>query len=259
MLVDSHCHLDFDDLSGDLDAVLARAAAAEVVTMVTICTKITEFDRVRIIAEAHDHIFCSVGIHPHNAESEPVTSAAELIKLAEHPKVIGIGETGLDYYYDFAPREAQRNAFIEHITAARETGLPLIIHSRDADDDMAEILTDEMGKGAFPALMHCFSSSPALGRTAIELGLTISLSGIITFKNAEEVRELAAEVPLDKLLVETDAPYLAPIPHRGKTNEPAFVAHTCAKLAELHGIGAQEMAAQTTDNFFKLFTKASRP
>ena len=259
MLVDSHCHLDFDALQEDFSGVLARAAAANVGMMVTICTKVTEFERVRSISETHDNIYCSVGIHPHNAEEEPITSAAELIEMAQHPKVIGIGETGLDYFYDYSPRDKQKAAFIEHIKAARETGLPLIIHSRDADEDMGQILTDEMGKGAFPALMHCFSSSPELGRTAIKLGLTISLSGIITFKKADEVRELAAEVPLDRLLVETDSPYLAPIPHRGKSNEPSFVVHTNEKLAELHNVSPEEMARQTTDNFFALFSKATRP
>ncbi len=259
MFVDSHCHLDFDALSGDLDAVLARAADAGVSTMVTICTKLSEFDRVRRIAEAHQNIWCSVGIHPHNADSEPKTGAEELIRLAEHPKVIGIGETGLDYYYDYSPRDLQKAAFRKHIGAARETGLPLIVHSRDADEDMAEILSDEMGKGAYPGLMHCFSSSPALCQTAVGLGLSISLSGIITFNKADELKHIARDVPMERLLIETDAPYLAPVPHRGKTNEPSFVVGTATKLAEIKGVSVEEIATVTTANFFELFKNAARP
>ncbi len=259
MLVDSHCHLDFDALAGDLPGVLARAGDAGVGTMVTICTRVTEFDRVLKIAEAHDQVWCTVGIHPHNAESEPVTSTEELMRYAEHPKVVGIGETGLDYYYDHSPREVQQRAFREHIRAARETGLPLIVHSRDADEDMAAILSEEMEEGAFPGVMHCFSSSPALAKAALDIGMYISLSGIITFKKADELRAIAKGVSLTRLLVETDAPYLAPVPHRGKTNEPAFMRLTAEKLAELKEVTPAQIETATTANFFELFKKAERP
>jgi TatD DNase family protein len=259
MLVDSHCHLDFDGLRDDLPGVLDRAAEAGVGTMLTISTKISTFPRVLAIAETYDNVWCTVGIHPHDAANEPETSAEELMRHAENPKVVGIGETGLDYFYEHSPREAQRRAFLEHICAARETGLPLVIHSRDADEDMAAILRDEMGKGAFPALMHCFSSGPELARAAVELGLSISLSGIITFKKADELRAIAAEVPFTKLLVETDSPYLAPVPHRGQTNEPSFVRHTAEKLAEIKGVDLAQIETATTTNFFELFSKAERP
>jgi len=259
MLVDSHCHLDFDGLREDLDGVLARADAAGVATLVTICTKVTEFERVLNIAEDHDRVWCTVGIHPHNAESEPQTSAEELMRLAEHPKVVGIGETGLDYFYDHSPHEVQQRAFREHIRASRETGLPLIVHSRDADEDMARILSEEMAKGAFPGLMHCFSSGPELAQTAVEIGMYISLSGIITFKKADEVRDIAKSVSLTRLLVETDAPYLAPVPHRGETNEPSFVRHTADKLAEIKDVSPAQIDIATTTNFFELFSKVERP
>jgi len=256
MLVDSHCHLDFKDFDGEVDAIVERAGAAGVGLMVTICTKVTQFDKVLAVAERYDNVLCSVGIHPHEAEDEPEVEAARLIELAQHPKVVGIGETGLDYFYEHAPRDAQRRNFVAHIHAARETGLPLIVHARDADEDMADILAHEMGEGAFPGLLHCFSSSPKLARTAIDLGLYISLSGIVTFKNAKELQETAAHLPLDRLLVETDAPYLAPVPKRGKRNEPAFVAHTAARVAELQKISPDALAQKTTENFFRLFTKA---
>lgn len=259
MLVDSHCHLDFPDLQEDFDAVLERARDAGVGTMVTISTKLSTFEGVRAIAEAHDHIWCSVGIHPHHAGSEARTTAGELVALTDHPKVVAIGESGLDYHYEFSPRDVQAASFREHIAAARETGLPLVIHTREADEDTAAILREEMDKGPFPALLHCFSSGAALARTGVELGLYVSFSGILTFNRAEELREIAAEVPADRLLVETDAPYLAPVPKRGKRNEPAFVAHTAGVLAKTRGTDARTIARQTTDNFFRLFSKAERP
>ncbi len=259
MFVDSHCHLDFDGLREHLPDVVKRAGAAGVETMVTICTKVTALDRVLAVAEQYDHIWCSVGIHPHEAESEPRTSAEELMRLAEHPKVVAIGETGLDYFYDHSPRDVQQIQFREHIRAARETGLPLVIHSRDADEDMASILEEEHEVGPFPALLHCFSSGPELAKRSLALGHSISLSGIITFKKADELRAIAAEVPFERLLIETDAPYLAPIPHRGKTNEPSFVVHTAAKLAELKDSSLERIAMVTTENFYKLFSKVERP
>ena len=259
MLVDSHCHLDYPQLSGDLDGVLARAEDAGVGAMLTISVSLKTFDAVRAIAEQHDHIFCTVGVHPHEAEKEPDTVAQKLIELAQHPKVVGIGETGLDYFYEHSPRETQQMVFREHIAAARETGLPLIVHTRDADDDTASMLADEMGKGAFPGLIHCFSSSAQLAEKAIDLGLYISISGIATFKAAQNLRDTITDLPLNRLLVETDAPYLAPVQHRGKNNEPSFVAHTAEKVAELQDITPEALATATTDNFFRLFTKAQRP
>ncbi|WP_420561678.1 TatD family hydrolase [Tepidicaulis sp.] len=258
LLVDSHCHLDFKDFDGETDAIVKRAGAAGVGLMVTIGTKVTEFDKVLAVAERYDNIFCTVGIHPHEAESEPEVDAARLIELSRHPKVVGIGETGLDYYYEHSPREAQQKNFRSHIWAARETGLPLIVHTREADADTDRILSEEMAEGAFPGLLHCFSSGRALAMKAVDLGLYISLSGILTFKSAEDIRQTAADVPLERLLVETDSPYLAPVPKRGKRNEPSFVVHTAAKLAEIKGLGEGELAGVTTDNFFRLFTKVPR-
>jgi TatD DNase family protein len=255
VLIDSHCHLDFPDFGPEVEEVVARAHQAGVGLMVTISTKVSEFDKVRAVAERFPHVFCTVGIHPHEAASEPETDTATLVEMAKHPKVVGIGETGLDYYYEHSPREAQRRNFRAHIAAARETGLPLIVHTRDADEDTAEILADETGKGAFPGLLHCFSSSAQLAEKALELGLYISLSGILTFKNAVDLRDTAAKVPMDRLLVETDAPYLAPVPKRGKRNEPSFVVHTAAKLAEVKGVSAEELAETTTANFLKLFSR----
>lgn len=258
LLVDSHCHLDFKDFEGETDDVVARAREAGVGLMVTIGTKVTEFEKVLSVAERYPNIFCTVGIHPHEAESEPEVDAARLIELARHPKVVGIGETGLDYYYEHSPREAQKRNFRAHIMAARETGLPLVVHTRDADEDTAEILKAEMGEGAFPALLHCFSSGRELAMQALDLGLYISLSGILTFKSAEELRDTARDVPMERLLVETDSPYLAPVPKRGRRNEPSFVVHTAAKLAELKGVSPEELAGTTTENFFRLFTKVPR-
>ena len=259
MLVDSHCHLDFPELAGDRAGVLARARAAGVGRMVTISTRVRRFDEIRAIAETHDEVWCSVGTHPHNAAEEPDVTADELVRLAGHPKVVAIGEAGLDYFYDHAPREAQAAGFRTHIAAARQTGLPLVIHARDADADVAAILTEETGKGAFPFILHCFSSGRALAEAGVKLGGYVSFSGILTFKKSEELRAIARDLPRDRLLVETDAPYLAPVPFRGKTNEPAFVAHTAAVLGETLGVSADEIARITTDNFFRLFTKMPRP
>jgi len=257
MLVDSHCHLDFPEFTDDFAAVLSRADDAGIGHMLTICTHLSKFQQVLKIAEAHDNVYCTAGIHPHNAASEPETSATALIALADaYPKVVGFGETGLDYHYDKSPRDVQKRQFVAHILASRETGLPLVIHSRDADDEMADILAEETGKGAFPGLMHCFSSGRALAEKALELGLHISISGIVTFKNAEDLRGIVRDVPLDRLLVETDAPYLAPVPMRGKRNEPAFTRHTAEKVAEIKGIDLDALAWATTENFFRLFRKA---
>jgi TatD DNase family protein len=258
MLVDSHCHLDFPEFTEDFDAMMSRAAEAGVGLMLTICTHLTRFERVLALAERFPNVYCTVGIHPHEAGTEPIASTERLVELARHPKVVGFGETGLDYYYNHAPREAQQANFRTHIAAARQAQLPLIIHTRDADDDMAAILAEEMGAGAFPGLVHCFSSSRALGEKAVELGLSISLSGILTFKKSEELRETARDLPLDRLLVETDSPFLAPMPHRGKRCEPAYVAQTAATLAGVKGIALADAARITTDNFFRLFTKIPR-
>lgn len=259
MLVDSHCHLDFDDFNEDRKETIQRARDAGVATMVTICTRVTRFEEIRAIAESDRDIWCSIGIHPHQAEEEPVVSVEDLVTRAAHPKVIGIGETGLDYYYDNSPRELQQSSFRTHIAAARETGLPLIVHTRDADDDMADILEDEMGKGAFPGVLHCFSSGRRLAERALDIGFYISLSGIVTFKNAQDLRDIAQDVPVDRILVETDSPFLAPIPNRGKRNEPSFVVDTAAKVAEVKGLDNDALSKASTENFFRLFNKASRP
>ena len=257
LLVDSHCHLDFPSLSGDLEGVMARAAAAGIGGMVTICTRVDRFAGILEIAERFGNVYCSVGLHPHDAAAEPDLTTERLIELSRHEKVVAIGETGLDFHYDQSPRDIQATLFRRHIAAARDTGLPLIVHSRAADEEMIAILRDEAAKGAFPGVMHCFSSGLALARAALEIGFYVSFSGILTFKKADEVREAAMEVPLDRLLVETDAPYLAPMPHRGKDNEPAYVVHTAAKLAEMRGLGSAEVAALTTANFRRLFKKAA--
>ena len=263
MLVDSHCHLDFPDYAEDLEQVILRARLRGIGTMLTISTKLSTFPAVCAVAEGHDDIYCSVGIHPHEAEREWNGGAggdtARLVELSRHPKVIGIGETGLDYYYEHAPRDIQARSFRAHIAASRLTGLPLIVHARDADDDMAAILGEEYEKGPFSGLLHCFSSSKALAESALAIGFFISFSGIVTFKNASDVRETAKTVPLDRLLVETDAPYLAPVPHRGKRNEPAFVADTAAVVANLRGMTADDIATASTANFFRIFAKARPP
>ncbi|MEX0953722.1 MAG: TatD family hydrolase [Rhizobiaceae bacterium] len=259
MLIDTHCHLDFPDFEAERDMIVERAGDAGVGMMVTISTRVRQFDRIKAIAETYQNVFCSVGTHPHNAGEEEGIEVSELIRLAEHPKVVAIGEAGLDYFYDKAPRQAQVAGFRTHVAAARETGLPLVIHARDADDDVAEILRDETGKGAFPFILHCFSSGRALAETGIELGGYVSFSGILTFKKSEELRALARDLPRERLLVETDAPYLAPMPHRGKRNEPAFVAHTAAVLAETIGASEAELAEITTENAFRIFSRMPRP
>jgi len=255
-LVDSHCHLDYLARDGDLAGVLARARGAGVGTMLTIGTKLRDFDAVRAIAEANDDVVCSVGVHPHEAQSEQADSA-RLVELARHPKVVAIGETGLDYYYDKSPREQQRANFRAHLTAAREAGLPVIVHTRDAEDDTAAMLAEAAGQGGLTGVLHCFTSSRALAEKAVALGFHISISGIITFKNAEDLRATVRALPLARLLVETDSPYLAPVPHRGKRCEPAFVAATAAKVAELQGISVERLAEATTANFFALFPRAA--
>jgi TatD DNase family protein len=258
MLVDSHCHLDFPDFAEERDAVVARALAAGIGRMVTISTRVRRFPDILAIAEAYSEVYCSVGTHPHNADEELDITADDLVRLAEHPKVVAIGEAGLDYFYDNAPREAQAAGLRTHIAAARITGLPLVIHARDADADMAAILEEETGKGAFPFLLHCFSSGRALAETGIALGGYVSFSGILTFKRSQELRDIARDLPHDRLLVETDAPYLAPQSRRGKRNEPAYVAETAAVLADTIGVSTDEIARLTTDNFFRLFTKMPR-
>jgi TatD DNase family protein len=259
MLVDSHCHLDFPDFAAELDDVVARAAAAGIGRMVTICTRVRKHEQVLAIAERFPDVTCSVGTHPHNAHEELDITADELVARAAHPKVVAIGEAGLDYHYDYSPREAQEQGLRTHIAAARRTGLPLVIHSREADADMARILQQEQAQGAFPAVLHCFTGSRELAMTGIALGCYVSFSGVITFKNSEALRAIAAELPADRILVETDAPYLAPMPFRGKRNEPAYVAKTAAVLAEVRGVTPAEIARQTTDNFFRLFSKVPRP
>jgi len=259
MLVDSHCHLDFPDFAEELDEVVARARRNGVGGMVTICTRVREFDRILAIARRFDDVYCSVGLHPHDAANEPELDAARLIELAADPKVVGIGETGLDYYYDNSPRAVQQEKFRAHIAAARETGLPLIVHTRDADEDMTAMLREGMQDGPFTCVLHCFSSGRALAETAVDLGFYVSLSGIVTFKKADELRETVRALPVERLLVETDAPYLAPVPHRGKRNEPAFVTATAACVAELKGLSETELARVTTENFRTLFTRAALP
>ncbi|HYP58681.1 MAG TPA: TatD family hydrolase [Beijerinckia sp.] len=255
MLIDSHCHLDFEDFASERDAVVARARAAGLSRMITISTRVDKFALIRAIAETYREVFCTVGTHPLHAHEEPEASVEELVQLASHPKCVGIGEAGLDYHYDSAPRDLGQRVFRTHIAAARETGLPLVIHARDADADMAEILREEMGKGAFKALLHCFTSSPMLAATGLELGLYISFSGVLTFKKSEDLRAIARTVPLDRLLVETDAPFLAPIPYRGKRNEPAYVTETAKVLAQLKNVSESEIAAATSANVFRLFSK----
>ena len=255
MLVDSHCHLDFDSLSEDLDGVLTRCAEANVGKLVTICTRVKKFDTIRAIAEKYDNVFCSVGTHPHNADEELDVFTEDLVELSRHPKCVAIGEAGLDYYYDNAPREAQETGFRRHIAAARETGLPLVIHTRSADEDTIKILREETDIGKFPFVLHCFSAGEELARVGIELGGYISFSGIATFKSAQSIRDVAHIAPIDRILVETDAPYLAPVPHRGKSNEPSFVKHTAECMAAELRLDFAEFANLTTDNFHRLFSK----
>lgn len=258
MLVDHHCHLDFKDFSPEREAVVARAKAAGVGLMVTISTRIAKVDIYRDIAETHPEVFFSVGTHPHYADQELDVPLERIVDLSRHPRCVAIGEAGLDYYYkDKAPYAAQREGFLKHIAAARETGLPLVIHARDADDDMGDILEAEMAKGAFKAVLHCFTGGERLARRAIDLGLYLSMSGVITFKASDALRAIAKAAPVDRLLVETDSPYLAPLPHRGKRNEPAYVVHTAAALAQLRGLPPTEIARITTENFFRLYHKAA--
>lgn len=260
MLVDSHCHLDFPDFQDDLNGIFARAQEAGIGCLLTICTRVSRFDGVLAIAEAHDSVFCSVGIHPHEAANEPEITPEHLVRMAaRHPKIVAFGESGLDFYYDHSPRDIQERVFRAHIAAARQAGLPVIIHTRDADAEMIAILREEQTAGAFSGVIHCFSSGRELAETAIDLGMYVSFSGIVTFKRAEELRDIARDLPLDRLLVETDAPYLAPVPKRGKRNEPAFTAYTAACLAEVKGVDATEIAEHTTKNFFRLFSKAYQP
>ena len=259
MLVDSHCHLDFPHLSDQLDDVLTRAKEAGIATLVTICTRVRKFEQVHAIALANDNVFCSVGTHPHNADEECDIPLDDILTLAKLPKVVAIGEAGLDYHYDNAPRADQEKGFRTQIAAARETGLPLVIHSRDADEDTAAILEEEMAKGPFTAVLHCFTAGAGLAARGLELGLYVSFSGVLTFKKADTLREIAATVPLDRLLVETDAPYLSPEPKRGKKNEPAHVVHTAAKLAEVKGVSDKQIAQITTENFHRLFSTVPAP
>ena len=255
MLIDSHCHLDFEALSADLDGVMARAAAAGVTGMLTISTRVENFSTYAGLAERYENVWCSVGTHPHNAHEELHIETDDLVRLSAHPRCVAIGEAGLDYFYDNAPRDAQATGLRRHIAAARITGLPLVIHSRQADEDMAVILEEEAGQGAFPFVLHCFTAGMDLAKRALALGGYVSFSGIITFKNAEEIREVAKIVPADRYLVETDAPYLAPIPHRGQSNEPSFVRHTAEKLADVRGISLEQLAAESTASFGRLFSK----
>jgi TatD DNase family protein len=257
LIVDSHCHLDFPDFAEELPEVIARARAAGVTRMVTICTKLRNLAPVQAIAEAHRGVFFAAGTHPMSAADEPMVSTDELIALAQHPKFVAIGETGLDYHYTAESADIQKTSLRNHIAAARETQLPLIIHARAADDDMAQILTEEHRNGAYPCVMHCFSSSPALARAAMDLDFYLSMSGIAAFPKSQEIRDIFASAPITRVLVETDAPYLAPPPHRGKRNEPAFTAHTARKGAEVFGVSFEEFAAATSANFDRLFAKAA--
>ena len=255
-IVDSHCHLDFPDFDGQQDDLIARARAVGVTRMVTICTRRHKEPAVRAMAEAHEGLFYAFGIHPmYAAEEDPVT-VDDLLTVAAHPKLVGIGETGLDYHYTADSAAAQQASLRIHIEAARQTRLPLIIHARDADEDMARILTEEHRAGAFSCVMHCFTSGPGLARAALDLGFYLSMSGIAAFPRSTELREIFAAAPLDRILIETDAPYLAPPPHRGKRNEPAYVAHTARVGAELFGVAYEEFAAATSANFDRLFWKA---
>jgi TatD DNase family protein len=259
MLVDHHCHLDFPEFAPDLDGVVARAKTAGVGTMVTISTRIRKFEQILAVATRDPDIWCSVGTHPHNADEELDIPAAEIVRLSRHPKVVAIGEAGLDYHYKHSSPGGQAEGFRNHIAAARETGLPLEIHTREADDDTLAILRDEHAKGAFPAVLHCYTGGRELALRAVDLGLYVSFSGVISFKKTEALQEIARDVPADRILVETDAPFLAPVPYRGKTNEPAYVVHTAAALARIRGVSEAEIATMTTDNFFRLYTKAKRP
>lgn len=256
MLIDSHCHLNYKGLAEDQAQVIARARQAGVTGMLNISTRASEWDEVLAVAETEPDVWASVGIHPHEADAHPDVDTARLVERAVHPRVIAIGETGLDYYYDHSDRKRQRDSFRSHIAAARETRLPVIVHTREAEADTAEILRDEIGKGAFTGVIHCFTASKAFADIALDLGLYVSLSGIVTFRNATELQAVATSIPDDRLLIETDAPFLAPVPHRGKTCEPAFVAETARFVAGLRGVPVGQLAKQTSDNFHTLFRKA---
>lgn len=259
MLVDSHCHLDFPDFADELDSVITRAQAAGIGRIVTISTRVREQPKLIAIAERFSDVFCSVGTHPHHAKEEPDVTTADLVAHARHSKVVAIGEAGLDYHYDYSPRAAQEQGFRRHIAAARETGLPLVIHAREADADVARILTEESRAGAFSAVLHCFTGGRELAFTGIDLGLYVSFTGILTFKKSDDLRAIATALPADRILVETDAPYLAPGKYRGKRCEPAYVVETAKILAEIRGVAEFEIARQTTENFFRLFAKVPRP
>ena len=256
MIIDSHAHLDYPQLGDDLDAVLARAAAAGVDQVITIGVKLTTADKPKKIAETYPNVWCSVGIHPHEADNEPDAANVDaILAAADHPRCVAIGEAGLDYFYDYGSPASQAKSFRAQIEVARQLDLPIIVHARDADDDMAAILEDEMAKGSFRGVLHCYSSGPELARRAIDIGFYLSFSGILTFNKAEDLRAIAASLPEDRLLVETDSPYLAPVPHRGQSNEPAHTAHTLGKLADLRGRTVAEMAGITRANTMRLFNR----
>ena len=258
MIVDSHCHLDFPDFADDLTGVVARAQEAGVHRMVTICTRLEKFDAVAALAAAHDPIYMAAGVHPHESGDHGLQNPEDLLALCTRPKMVGIGETGLDFFYEKSPRAEQETSFRNHIAVCRETQMPLIVHTRDAEDDTIRIMQDEARAGAYPGVIHCFTGTPYLRDAALELGFYISASGIATFKKSEDLRETLSGVSINRILVETDAPYLAPMPHRGKTNEPAYVAHTARHMAEVFGMEFEDFAAQTTENFFRLFNKVPR-
>jgi TatD DNase family protein len=259
MLIDSHCHLDFPDFADDLDGIVARATAAGIGRILTISTRVRRLNALLAITERYPQVFCSVGTHPHQADEEDGISVDELIELSGHPSVVAFGEAGLDYFYQHSSRQAQERGFRTHIAAARATGLPLVIHTREADDDCGRILEDEMAKGRFRAVLHCYTGGRELAMKAIALGLSISFTGILTFKKSQSLRELAAELPADRIMVETDAPYLAPGKHRGKRNEPSYVIEIARVLAEARGVSLEEISRQTTENFFRLFSKVPAP
>jgi TatD DNase family protein len=259
MLVDSHCHLDFPDFADDLDGIVARAESAGIGRILTISTRVRRFGALLAITERFANVYCSVGTHPHQADEEDGIAAGELSELTRHPKVVALGEAGLDYFYQHSSRPAQERGFRAHIGAARVTGLPLVIHTREADEDCARILEDEMARGCFRAVLHCYTGGRELAMKAISLGLWISFTGILTFKNSQSLRDLAAELPADRIMVETDAPYLAPGKFRGKRNEPSYVVETAKVLAQARGVSLEEISRQTTENFFRLFDKVPRP
>lgn len=258
MLVDSHCHLDFPDFQDDTDDVISRARDAGVGMMLTICTHLSKFAQVRAVAEKYDNVYCTVGIHPHEADNEELPGAKAIIEKTKDDKVAGIGETGLDFFYEHSPRKEQEESFRTHLEAARETGLPIVVHTREADEDTIRILKDEAEKGPFRGVIHCFSTGRAVAEAALDLGLYISLSGIVTFKKAEGLRDIVKDLPLERVLVETDAPFLAPVPYRGKRNEPSYVPHTAACVAEVMGVAEKALEEATTENFFRLFSKCDR-